>query len=111
MYGPFIVDCANAWATRHGQVPKRCTSFSQRVNYFDGLRRVDNSNSWHSGLIEAANSTLGNLMEVALTWVYNLATREVAFNFSRDNANEVLQFIRSELGDVDFYIGLKTIYK
>lgn len=28
IYGPFIIDCANAWATRHGIVPRRSTTFS-----------------------------------------------------------------------------------
>jgi hypothetical protein len=110
IYGPFIIDCANAWTTRNGSFPRRSTSFSQRVKYFDELRRTDESGSWHSGILEAANSTLGNLMEVALTCVYNIARREAAFNFSRDNMADVLQYIRSELGDADLYSGLKTIY-
>ena len=108
IYGPFIIDCANAWITRHGVIPKRCTSFSQRVKYFDELRRTDYFDSWHSGILEAASSTLGNLMEVSLTWVYNITMREAEFNFSRENVNDVLQYIRSELGDVDLYTGLKN---
>jgi hypothetical protein len=107
-YGPFIIDCANAWESRHGRIPVRLTQFSQRVNYFNELHD-DNPDEWHLGILEAANSTLGNLMEVALTWVYNIALREVEFNFSRDNVPDVLQYIRSELGDVDLHASLKTL--
>ena len=110
IYGPFIIDCANAWAARHGTLPNRRTKFSQRVKYFDELRRTDEAGTWHCGIVEAANSTLGNLMEVALTWVYNISIREAEFNVSRGNVNDVLQYIRSELGDLDLYTGLKTIY-
>jgi hypothetical protein len=107
-YGPFIIDCANAWESRHGRIPVRLTKFSQRVSYFDELHD-DDPDSWHLGILEAANSTLGNLMEVALTWVYNIALREVEFNFSRDNVPDVLQYLRSELGDVDLHASLKTL--
>src|SRR5208337_2748067 len=57
-----------------------------------------------------ANSTLGNLMEVALAFVNKIVTQEAAFDFSKDNVNDVLQYIRSELGDSDLYSGLKTIH-
>jgi hypothetical protein len=108
-YGPFVIDCSTTWQTRHGNIPIRLTSFSQRVNYFDHLRGVDETDAWYQGILEAANSTLGNLMEVALTWVYNITLREVDFNFSEENVPEVLQYIRSELGDVDLYTSLKTL--
>jgi hypothetical protein len=111
IYGPFIIDCANAWTTRHGTIPRRYTNFSQRVKYFDDLRSSDQSDSWHPGLLEAANSTLGNLMEVALTWTYNIAMREATFNFSRDNVHDILQYIRSELGDIDLRSGLSKLYR
>lgn len=110
-HGPYIIDCSIAWVTRHGAIPNRSTDFSQQVKYFEELRRIDESDSWRSGILEAANSTLGNLMEIALTWVYNITTREAAFNSSRDNVNDVLQYIRSELGDMDLYTSLKTIYE
>src|SRR5947207_9313504 len=61
MLGPFIMDCANAWTTRNGVVPQRCPKFDQRVKYFDMLHSVDNSGMWYSGILEAANSTLGNV--------------------------------------------------
>jgi hypothetical protein len=111
IYGPFVLDCANAWVSRNGQVSRRLTTFSQRVTYFKTFRSDEDDGSWHSAILEAANSTLGNLMEVALTWTRRFARNEADWDFSRNNAPEVLQYIRSELGDVDLHAGLSTLYR
>jgi len=110
-YGPFVLDCANAWASRQGGTPHRLTTFSQRINYFEQLRRNDQTDSWYAGILEAANSTLGNLMEVALTWGYKITMREAEFDLSKENVTEVLDYIRSELGDAEFYRSLKTLFE
>jgi hypothetical protein len=110
-FGPFIIDCANAWAVRHGIVPQRSTTFAQRVNYFDALSSTTNSNVWYSGTLEAANSTLGNLFEVALTSVYQLARQESVFDYTRPAINDVLQYVRAELGDPDLHKALQTLYQ
>ena len=110
LYGPFIIDCANAWAVRNGVVPRRSTNFLQRVRYFDDLSRGPKSGIWYSGILEAANSTLGNLLEISLTCSCQLARRGVDYNFTRDPLNETLQYIRAELGDVDFHAALRAIH-
>jgi hypothetical protein len=74
-FGPSIIDCANAWATRNGGIPQRLTSFQQRVKYFEELFGADNSGVWYSGTLEAANATLGNLMEITLRVVCEIARR------------------------------------
>ena len=108
-FGPFIIDCANAWTTRHGIVPPRGTRFEQRAKYFNEFRSFDNSRMWYSGILEAANATLGNLMEVSLSCVYQLVKREKDYDFTRDTVDTVLQYVRAELGDVDLHNALQAI--
>jgi hypothetical protein len=60
---------------------------------------MDNYDSWQSGVLEADNSTLGNPMEVALTWTSNIITREAKFNYWQDAIANVLPYTLSELGD------------
>lgn len=109
VFGPFIIDCANAWTVRHGRIPRRSTMFTQRVTYFEALRLTENSGAWYSGTLEAANSTLGNLLEVALTSACQLARKESEFDFAQDIINDVLQYIRAELGDIDLHSALRTL--
>ncbi len=111
-YGPFVIDCANAWATRNGGIPNRCTTFAQRVNYFEDLFRVDpTGNIWYSGVLEAANATLGNLMEISLRTVLNLARQEEDGPSSRIGLAAAEQYIRPELGDPDLQTGLQAIFR
>jgi hypothetical protein len=62
------------------------------------------------GVLEAPNSTLGNLMEVALTFINNVTTKEASLDSSRDDVDGVLQYIRLEFGDANLYHDLKTMY-
>ena len=110
-FGPFVIDCANAWAIRNGGTLMRCTTFAQRVQYFDELFLVNPAGAWYSGVLEAANATLGNLMEISLTTVLTLACSEEEEAFSRIGVEEVEQYIRAELGDVDLQVGLQTIFR
>jgi len=110
-FGPFIMDCANAWTTRNGGIPQRLTSFGQRVKYFDQLFGSDNPGIWHCGTLEAANATLGNLMEITLRVVSEFARNEEEESASRSRADEVVQYVRAELGDADLHAGLMTIYR
>lgn len=107
--GPFVIDCANAWTTRNGVVPHRCTKFDQRVKYFDMLRSVDNSGMWYSGILEAANSTLGNVLEVSLSCVCRIVKSEMVFDFSRDTVNAVFLYVRAEISDPDLGNALQAI--
>ena len=108
VFGPFILDCATAWATRNGAVPQRRTTFEQRVKYFDQLR--SDSGVWHSGILEAANSTLGNVLEVLLSCVCQVARKEMEQDFAaRNTVNDVLQYVRADLGDVDLHSALQAI--
>lgn len=109
LLGPFVIDCANAWTTRNGAVPHRSTTFEQRVKYFDEWRRLDNSGAWYSGILEAANSTLGNLLEVSLSCVFRVSKREEVYDFTRDSVDDVLSYVRAELGDVDLHNALHEI--
>ena len=110
LYGPFILDCANAWIVRNGALPIRTRRFHQRVNYFDDLRSND-TGSWHTGILEAANSTLGNIMEISLTTLHNLATESTTDGDSSSQVlNPALQYIRAELGDQDLHTALQAIY-
>jgi hypothetical protein len=110
-YGPFILDCANAWTVRNGVLPIRATTFDQRVIYFDDLGSNDTTGSWHTGILEAANSTLGNLIEISLTTLHNLAAQATELDFSRQGVDQALQYIRAELGDPDLHAALEAIYK
>jgi len=110
VYGPFIIDCATAWATRNGVLPHRSTSFNQRVKYFKELFIGPMSDIWYSAILEAANSTIGNLLEISITCIHRLACHEAEFDFSRDSVIEVLQYLRAELGDVDFHSALQELY-
>jgi hypothetical protein len=109
IFGPFIIDCGNAWAIRNGAIPCKCTTFHQRVEYFDHLCVNDPAGIWYTGILEAANSTLGNLFEVSLTCVCEIITKEVEHDFTRDTVDNVLQYIRAELGDVDLHQALTTL--
>jgi len=110
VFGPFIFDCANAWAVRNGGVPHRSTSFEQRVAYFDELSTGPKADTWYSGILEAANSTIGNLLEISLSCVCQLARRETELDIARDPVNDVLQYVRAELGDSDFHAALLRIH-
>lgn len=111
LYGPFILDCASAWTARNGALPIRTTTFDQRVKYFDDLRSQNNAGFWHTGILEAANSTLGNLMEISLTTINNLVKKEEQLDFSRQEVDHALQYIRAELGDSDLHAALEAIYR
>src|SRR5208282_2168306 len=92
----------------NGAVPQRRTTFEQRVKYFDQLR--SDSGVWHSGILEAANSTLGNVLEVLLSCVCQVARKEMEQDFAaRNTVNDVLQYVRAELGDVDLHSALQAI--
>ena len=111
VYAPFVLDCANAWIIRNGEIVPRWTTFAQRVRYFDQFRGTDKNEVWFSSNLEAANSTLGNLMEVSLFWVYRLARQEASGNFAREKVGEVIQYIRSELGDSGLHTALSNLYQ
>jgi hypothetical protein len=110
VYTPFILDCANAWIIRNGEIVPRWTTFAQRVRYFDQFRAIADS-AWYSSDLEAANSTLGNLMELGLHWLHFFAKQEAEFNFSREKIDDVLQYMRSELGDVGLQHALSALYR
>lgn len=109
MFGPFIIDCANAWTVRNGAVPCRNTNFRQRTEYFDRMRCRDHIDTWYSGVLEAANSTLGNLFEVSFNCVCRTIKNEINYDFTDSTVNSTLQYIRAELGDVDFHQALRTL--
>jgi hypothetical protein len=110
---PFILDCANAWVVRNGEITPRWTTFSQRVRYFDRFRvyKAPEWDIWNSSELEAANSTIGNVMEVGVHWLHRFAKQEAEFNFSREKVDQVLQYIRSELGDTDLQGALSALYR
>jgi len=110
VFGPFIIDCANAWHVRNGMVPHRSTTFSQRVAYFNDLAR-SKPGMWHAGIVEAANTTLGNLVEIALSRSSQIARREMEPGLPRDPIHDVLDYLRQELGDSDFHEALLTIHR
>jgi hypothetical protein len=110
----FTLDCANAWVTRNGGIPPRLTTFDQRVQYFDSfiprLLARDAGESF-SKILEAANSTLGNLKEVALSWTCRFSKSEFTGGVDRAQLEQVLLYIRSELGDRDLHAALQTLYQ
>jgi len=110
LYALFALDCANAWLIRNRTCPPRTTTFTQREHYFTHFEKLT-SREWHSGTLEAANATLGNLFEVSLTAVLRFAKKESNLNFSRKGADKILQYIRSELGDADLNRALKELYR
>jgi len=109
-FGAFIIDCANAWATRNGGIPQRKTTFAQRWKYFSYLEFRDTSGVWYSATLEAANATLGNLMEITLRVVCEIARNEEEGSPSRNRVEEVLHYARAELGDAELHSVLRTIY-
>lgn len=108
VFGPFIIDCANAWTIRNGGIPCRSTSFKQRIEYFNELSTGSKAGIWFSGVLEAANSTVGTLLEISISNICQLA-REAEFDLARGHANDALQHIRAELGDRDLHKALLTI--
>jgi len=110
LYSSFALDCANAWLIRNGMYPPRTTTFAQRKLYFTHFEDL-NSATWHPATLEAANTTLGNLFEVCLTAALQFAKNELNLNFSREGADNVLQYIRAELGDADLHRALKDLYR
>lgn len=109
IFGPFIIDCANAWSVRNGVVPCRRTTFRQRTLYFEQLRLNDNAGIWYTGVLEAANSTLGNLLEVSLNCVSQTIKKEINYDFTNSTIDNTLQYIRAELGNVDLHQALRTL--
>jgi len=110
LHASFALDCANAWLIRNGVYPPRTTTFAQRECYFTRLEEL-NSAAWHPATLEAANTTLGNLFEVCLTATLQFAKNELNLDFSRESADNVLQYIRAELGDADLHRALKDLYR
>jgi len=111
MYAPFVLDCVNAWITRNGDIPPRLTKFSQRVTYFDKVLASQYPGAWHTSILEATNCTLGNLMEVALGWTWRFANMEAIGNVDREKVEQVLLYIKSELGDADLHAALQQLYQ
>ena len=111
IFGPFIIDCAVAWSVRAGVVPSRNTSFIQRTVYFDQFGGSNDAGSWYSGILEATNSTLGNVLEVALNTVCQTIAKEIVSDFNRDTVDQALLYIRSELGDLDFQNALGQLHE
>jgi hypothetical protein len=109
IFGPFIFDCANAWSIRNGVVPNRQTNFHQRTEYFDHLRSTNDSGVWYSGILEAANSTLGNVLEVALIGACQTATESHDSDSTRVSTDDVLFYLRAELGDHDLHAALQVL--
>jgi hypothetical protein len=111
----FALDCGNAWLTRNGGIPPRQTTFSQRVQYFEQFMPSffpgDVDEPRYPSLLEAANSTLGNLMEVVLGWTSRFSKSEFMGAVDRAQLNQVLLYIRSELGDPDLHAALQVLYK
>ena len=110
-FGPFVIDCASTWATRNGAIPLRCTTFEQRVKYFDEFYCVDTAGTWYSGVLEAGNATLGNLIELSLRTVCTVTQNEQEGTFIRNGVAEVLGYVKAELGDSKLHKGLQTIYQ
>lgn len=108
-FGPFIIDCANAWSVRNGQVPQRNTTFNQRIAYFDELSTGPKAGVWYSGILEAANTTLGNLLEICLSCASQVARHE-SEGQARKHIDRALEYVRAELGDCDFHKALLTIH-
>lgn len=107
-YAAFIIDCANAWSVRNGGLPIKNTTFQGRVVYFEHLRGLrDRSNAFFAGVLEAANSTLGNLLEVSLCCTSGIVQHNEFYN--EDNIQYILQYLRAELGDPDLHHGLQQI--
>jgi len=110
LHASVALDCANAWLIRNGMYPPRTTTFAQRKLYFTHFEDL-NSATWHPATLEAANTTLGNLFEVCLTAALQFAKNELNLNLSREGADNVLQYIRAELGDADLHRALKDLYR
>jgi hypothetical protein len=110
-YSPFILDCASAWITRNGGLSPRLTTFTQRVHYFQAFISSGDSELWYPSLLEAANSTVGNIMEVALGWTYRFSKGEFTEGVDRVQVEQVLLYIRSELGDPGLHAALQLLYQ
>jgi hypothetical protein len=83
------------------------TTFRQRVQYFDHLRRFSDRLGIHSGIREALNSTLGNLLELLLSGLSAVAHRENTGDFScQFDKNYILQYVEAELGDIELHRAL-----
>jgi hypothetical protein len=82
------------------------------VGYFNGLFQTNTAgNIWYSGILEAANATLGNLMEISLRTVYSLANSEEDGDYTRLGLTAAENYIRAELGDPDLPAALQTIFR
>ena len=110
LYASFALDCVNAWLVRNGSIPARTTTFAQRESYFAHFEQLS-SRAWHSSNLEAANTTLGNLFEVSLASVLRFARSEINSDFSKEGLDNVLLYIRAELGDVDLHHALRDLYR
>ena len=78
------------------------------MDYFDDLFQVNpEGRIWYSGILEAANSTLGNLMEVSLRAIYNLACSEEDGEYSRFGLTATEYYI----GDPDLPAALQAIFR
>ena len=107
-FGPFIIDCANAWNVRNGRLPSLGTTFSQRVKYFEGLAHVGTEcNALYQGTLEAANATLGTLLEVSQSCTIGLANGDIFY--TTETVDYILRYLRAELGDVDLHLALQEI--
>jgi hypothetical protein len=69
----------------------------------------DTSGAWYSGTLEAANSTIGNVMEVSLRAINELVRNVQAGQVNPVVNPNLLHYIRAELGDLDLRDGILTI--
>jgi hypothetical protein len=107
VFGSFIIDCASSWSAKNGAIPRRMTTFQQRVKYFDQLSRLVSGLGIRSAVREALHSTLGNLLELLLSGLSTAALHENAGDFSnRLEKNSILQYVEAEMGDVELYRAL-----
>ena len=111
VFGPFILDCLNAWEIRNRVLPLRCTDFSQRVQYFTFLRQMILGPASLAGVYEAVNSTLGNLLEIGLSCFACVAVMEMAHQERQSSVvSAVLQYIiPAELADPNLLQALTFI--
>lgn len=87
------------------------TKFSQPVTYFDKVLASEHPGAWHSSILEAANCTFGNSMEVALGWTWRFANMEAIGDVDGEKVEQVSLYIKSELGDADLHVALQQLYQ
>jgi len=121
VFGPYVLNRLNLFSAAHydctsvvpsADFPQRRTTFRQRVQYRNELRRVSRQSipGYQIDLIEGVHDTLGDLVWILTYCWTGCLDREIADELRPYRiVDDILQYVGSELNDPEFRQAAVTI--